>query len=150
MAVASGITAKQALSFGASALSALGAIRQGIAAQQAADFDAEQLRLQAERDRQIFRQQSEDLADREARKRATLRARAAGSGITLEGTPLAVLSDLAGEAEFQRLRVLAAGETAANRAEGQASLRRFQGRQARTSGFAKAGTTLLTGLSKFA
>lgn len=131
------------------AASAAGAISSGQAAQRQADFEATQLRQQAERDRQIARQQADDARDDEARRRAALRAAVGGSGVTLEGTPLNVLSDLAAEAEFQALRIEAGGETAASRAQSQAALRRFEGRSAQRSGFTRAGATLLTGASRF-
>jgi hypothetical protein len=105
--------------------------------------------MQADRDRQIAQQEAGDLRDRESRLRASFRAKSGGTGRNLEGTPLTVLSDLAGEAEFQALRVLAGGETEANRAENEARIARFEGRSAQTSGFLRAGSTILKGASKF-
>jgi len=140
---------KTAIAIASAAISAVGAIQQGNAANSAAKFEADQLRQQAERDRAIAAQDADDFADNESRNRARFRALLAGSGATLEGTPLAVLSDLAGEAEFQRRRIMAAGETAANRAEGQAALRRFEGRNAQRAGFTRAGATLLTAASEY-
>ena len=140
---------KSALSLGAAAISAVGAIQQGQAARQSADFEAAQLRQNAIREREIAAQEAQDFENDEARRRATLRARVAGSGTTLEGTPLAVLSDLAGEAEFQRRRILAGGETRAGALETSASVRQLEGRNAQRAGFFKAGGSLLTGASKF-
>lgn len=130
------------------ATSAAGAISQGQAARQQAEFDAQQLRVQADRDREIARQQAQDLRRDEDRRRAALRANLGGSGVTLEGTPLNVLSDLAAEAEFQALRIEAGGETQASRAESQARLRQFEGRSAQRAGFTRAGATLLTAGSR--
>ena len=143
-----GDTTKLALACASTAISAVGAISQGQAANQAARFEANQLRQQAERDRELARQKAADLRDAEARRRATLRALSAGGGTTLEGSPLAVLSDLASEAELQARRIVAAGDTAATRAEGSARLRAFEGRNARRAGFVRAGTTLLTAASR--
>lgn len=147
MAVSAGV--KAAIAIAGAAMQAYGAIQQGNAAKASADFQSEQLRQQAERDRQIANQQSQDFARNEERRRATLRANVAGSGVTLEGTPLAVLGDMAQEAEFQQLRIRAGGETQATRAENQATISRFEGRQAQRVGFTRAGASLLTGVSSF-
>lgn len=140
--------AKIAMMAASAAIQAAGVISQGRAANKAARFEASQLQQQAERDRQISAQQANDLRDAEARRQATLRARVAGGGSTLEGSPLAVLGDLVGEAEFQALRTVASGETAANRAEGEAALKRFEGRNAQRAGFIRAGSTLLSSGAK--
>ena len=139
---------KMAIALASAAVSAVGAIQQGRAANRTARFEAEQLRQQAERERHSAAQQAADLRDGEARRRASLRARTAGSGATLEGSPLAVLSDLAADAEFQALRRIAGGAAAAGRAEANAALRRFEGRNARRTSFLNAGSTLLTAASR--
>lgn len=141
-------TIKAGLAIAGAAVSAAGAVSQGRAANQAAKFRAAQLQQQADRDRQLAAQQANDQRDAAARQQASLRARVAGSGTTLEGTPLAILSDIAGESEFQSLRIAASGETAANRALGEAALTRFEGRNARRAGFIRAGSSLLTSASK--
>lgn len=135
--------ATQAALAASAAVSAIGTVQQGRAAQSAASFEAVQLQQQAERDREIARRDADELRRNEARRRAALRAAVGGSGVTLEGTPLAVLSDLAAEAEFQALRLEAGGETQAGRAEGQAAVRRLEGRQAQRAGFTRAGASLL-------
>ncbi len=140
--------AKIASMAASAAIQAVGVISQGRAANKAANFEASQLQQQAERDRRLTAQQASNLRDAEARRQATLRARVAGSGTSLEGSPLAILGDLVGEAEFQALRTTVSGETAANRAEGKAALRQFEGRNAQRAGFIKAGSTLLSSASK--
>lgn len=145
MAIETGV--KIALAIAGAAVSAAGAVSQGRAANQAAKFQATQLEQQADRDRQLAALQANDLRDAESRRQATLRARVSGSGTTLEGTPLAILSDLAGESELQARRVAAGGETAANRAQGQAALSRFEGKNAQRAGVIKAGSSLLTSAS---
>lgn len=140
---------KAVIGLAALAISAFGAIKQGQAANSAAKFEAEQLRQQGIRDREIAVQNSADFRDREARRQATLRARVAGSGTTLEGSPLAVLNDLAAETEFQALRIEAGGDTAANQAGNQGAIRLFEGRAAKQAGFLSAGSSLLTAGSQF-
>lgn len=148
-AAASTFGAKQAASLASSAISAFGAIQQGQAAAQSAAFESAQLQQNAIRERQIAEQEAEDFADQESRRRAALRARVGGSGTTLEGTPLAILTDLAGESEFQKLRILAGGETRASASENTARVRRFEGANAQRSGFFRSGASLLTGAGKF-
>lgn len=138
---------KIAMMVASAAISAAGAISQGRAANQAAKFRARQLEQQGERDRQLAALQANDLRDAESRTQASLRARVGGGGTTLEGTPLAILSDLAGETELQARRVAVGGETAANRAQGEAALRRFEGKNAQRAGVIKAGSSLLTSAS---
>lgn len=141
------MAAKAFIALAAAAVGALGAIRQGKADEAAANFEADQLRQQGERDREIATQESADFRNAEARRQASFRARLGGSGVTLEGTPLAVLSDLAAETEFQALRIEAGGNLAANRAGNQANLRRFEGRASNEAAKTRAGTTLLTAAS---
>ncbi len=140
---------KAVLMLAGSAIQALGAIRQGNQAKAAADFEAAQLRQQAQRDREITELNVTQFADEESRRRASLRARVGGSGVTLEGTPLAVLGDLAAEDAFQQAIIRAGGETQATRAESKANLRASEGRAARTGGFVRAGASLLSGAAKF-
>lgn len=140
---------KAAVSFVSSAVSAIGAIRQGNDARAAAEFNAAQLRIQGDRDREIARRDAEDFANTESRRRATLRARAAGGGRTLEGTTLLIEGDLAAEAAFQEARIIAGGDTAQFRAESQASLERARGKSAQQAGFLQAGATLFSAADKF-
>ena len=142
------VTLADAIAVAGAVAGAAGAVSSGQAAQRQASFEAQQLQIQAERDREIARQQAQDFERDEDRRRAALRARVAGSGVTLEGSPLAVLGDLAAEAEFQRRRILAGGETASTRARSQADIRRFEGRSSRSAGATRAGASLLTGAAR--
>lgn len=138
------MAAKAYIALGLAAISALGSIKQGNAQQAAAESEALNLRNQGVRDQQIAIQQSEDFRRDQSRKKATLRANQAGSGGTLEGSALAVLSDLAAETEFQAQRIEAGGKNAAISASNAAAQKQFAGRQAVQAGQLKAGTTLLT------
>jgi hypothetical protein len=135
---------KLALTLASTAVSAIDTINQGRAADQASRFEAARNRQQADRGRQIATQRAADLRDNEARRRAALRTRFSGNGVTFEGSPLAVLSDLAADAELQALREINAGESKAVDAEGDAQITRFKGRAARNQAFLRAGRTLLT------
>ncbi len=142
-------TVKAIVGYAASAVSAIGAIRQGNDAKAAADFNAAQLRIQGERDAELARRDAEDFADNESRKRASLRANVAGGGGTLEGTALLIEGDMAAEAAYQEARILAGGDTAQNRANNQATLERAKGKSAQQAGFLKAGGTLFKAAGEF-
>lgn len=140
-------TTKLALSLATAAISAIDTINQGQAADRVSRFEAARYRQQADHARHVARQRASDTRDIEARRRAALRSRVAGSGVTFEGSPLAIFSDLAADAELQALRETASGEADARLAEGNARLARFKSREARRSAFSRAGTTLLTAAS---
>ena len=139
------IEPKTMMMLAGTAVQALGAISSGMQAKNNADFEAEQLRQSAERDRQIAAQQAEDFKDEQSRKRARLRVLTGGA---TEGTPLQIASEIAGETEFQAMRIRATGDEAARQSIARASLRESEGKAARSAGFMKAGSTLLTGASK--
>lgn len=141
--------AKIALAAASAAITAIDTIGQGQAANRTARYQATLMEQRAARERQRARLEADAVRNREARRRASLRARTAGSGITLEGSPLAVTSDLAADAELQALRTAEAGAFAADQTEAEARLRRAQGRNARRSAFHKAGSTLLTAGSRY-
>ena len=130
-------------------ISAVGAIQQGQAAAAQGQFQAGILRQQAERERQQAEADEEDFRRRQSRVLAARRAALGASGVEpAAGSPLLVSEDFAGEVELQALRIRSGGELRATRAEQQASLQRFQGRQARTSGFLRGGALLLSGAGK--
>ena len=131
------------------ALSALSSIQQGQAAGAQADTQAAILRQQAERDRQQAASDEEDFRRRQSRVAAARRAGLGASGAQpAAGSPLLVSEDFAGEVELQALRIRSGGELRATRAEQQANLQRFRGRQARTSGFTRGGALLVSGAGK--
>ena len=139
----------QVLSAAGAALSAVSAIQQGQAAQSQANFQAAILRQQAERERQQAASDAEDFRRNQSRILAARRAALGASGVEpASGSPLLVSEDFASEVEFQALRILSGGEVRATRAEQQAVLQRFAGRAARTSGFIRGGSLLVTGAGK--
>lgn len=141
--------AKIALAAASAAISAVDTIGRGQAANRTARYEATLQEQRAARERQRNLLEADAIRDRESRRRAALRARTAGSGITLEGSPLAVMSDLAAEAELQAMQTASAGDFAAGQAEAEARLRRAQGRNTRRSAFLRTGSTLLTGASRY-
>jgi len=141
-----GLKAAASLAAG-TGITALSVLQQGMQANANAKFESQQLAIQAKRDQEIAKINAEDFRNSEARRQATLRARVGGSGVTMEGSPLAVMSNIADEAEFQALRIEAGGDP--TQARNAATLKRVEGRSAQRAGFMRAGATLLSGAGKF-
>lgn len=132
-----------------SAVSALGAIQQGRAAAAQARFQAAVQEQQATREQQLAEQREQDFRRRQSREMASRRAILGASGVEASaGSPLLVSEDFAGETELQALRIRNQGEVTATRLEQQAQLTRMQGRAARTAGFFRAGSSLLSGFGR--
>lgn len=117
------------------AVSVVGALSQGKAESSAAQFNADAARREAA---------SRENAQRTAAQRqlGSIRAGVSKSGATMEGTPLAVLSESAANAEIDALNTRYSGQR-------EAALYEARGRNARTAGYMRAGTSLLTGASRY-
>lgn len=127
-------------------LSAIGAISSGQAARQQGDMQAAILRQQADRERQDSERREDEFRRQQSRLMATRRAMLGGTGVEAgEGTPLMVSEDLAGETEYQALKIRAGGANTANRLMQQAELERLKGRSDQKAGFGRAGALLLSG-----
>lgn len=129
----------------ASAVSAAGAIYSGQRAAAAEEYQAQVAEVQG--------QQAQMAADVEAsdrRRRAryllgTQITAAAGSGVTLEGSPLLAMVDSGVQEDLEARRIRYKGYLAASGARSDAALSRYQAGQYRTSGYVGAGTSLLRG-----
>ena len=117
------------------AVGALGAIQGGKAEASSAQFNADAARQEA--------------ASREAAQRAqaqrqlgAIRAGVSKSGATMEGTPLAVLSESAANAEIDALNTRYSGQR-------EAALYESRGRNAKTAGYMRAGTSLLSSAGRY-
>lgn len=131
------------------ALSVVGAIQQGQATQAQADLQGQVLQQQATSQRQQAKADESDFRARQSRLLAQRRAAAGASGVDPStGSPLLVSEDFASEVELSALRIRGGGEVRATRLEQQASLERFRGRQARSAGFVRGGSLLLTGVGR--
>lgn len=142
-------------------LSAVGAVQRGRAEQAAFQSQAQAHELQAQikeqeaaRQAQITAAEEEDFRQQVRRARASQRARTAGAGVDLTGTPALVAEDLAAEAELQALRIRHGGLTEAERLKQEAALERFgagtatrAGKTARTAGNIRAASLLTSGLA---
>jgi len=160
-----------------SAVSAIGAIRQGQAASNEANYraqlaeqqaavtrqQAEITRQQAEREKVVGRQSEEDFRREQSRLMAARRARFGAAGVEQgSGSPLLVSEDFASEVELQALRIRSGADTAVTRLEQQAQQQEYQagfqaaeaplyrasGKNAKTGGFLRAGSLLLSGAGR--
>lgn len=133
----------------AAVVSAIGVIQQGQASKKAANFQASVQLQQAAREREIAAANEQDFRRGQSRLMAQRRATLGGSGVQIgTGSPLIGSEDFTSETELGALRIRAGGETQATRLEQQASLTRFEGKQAQTASFFRAGSSLLNGFSK--
>lgn len=117
------------------AVSVVGALSQGKAESSAAQFNADAARRESESRENAQRAQAQ-------RQLGAIRAGVSKSGATMEGTPLAVLSESAANAEIDALNTRYSGQR-------EAALYEARGRNARTAGYMRAGTSLLTGASRY-
>lgn len=78
------------------------------------------------------------------------RAAAGAQGTALIGQPVDILAASERQAELDLQAIRFDSELRARNLETQADFRRFEGRQARQTGFTRAGTALLTGGSRIA
>ncbi|MEP4379753.1 MAG: hypothetical protein ABJ215_01130 [Alphaproteobacteria bacterium] len=128
------------------ALSALRAVEDGRAAGAAAESSART----AARDAATAQERGAVNADEERRrgsaKAAAQRARLAHSRADATGTPLDLLGQIGGDAEFDALRRADAGNLVAVNQLSRASMFRRRAAAARRSGLLRAGSTLLGGL----
>ncbi len=128
------------------AISAFAAVQQGRAANAQAQFQSDVAKQQADRELLNARQAEEDFRRNQKRLLASREAGLGGSGVeSSSGSPLLASEDFASEVELQALRLRSGGELKATRLQQQASLFRARGQAARTAGFLRGGSLLLTG-----
>lgn len=130
----------------AAVIGAVGSIAAGQAQASQAKYQSEVLHQQAVREQQEAASREDDYRRDAQRQMASRRAAMGASGInTGTGSPLLVSEDMAGEAEYQALRIRSGGELNATRLEQQAGLARMEGKNAVTGSYFRAGASLLSG-----
>ena len=132
-----------ALTIIGSGLQAVSSIQQGQAQARSANFRAAIAEQNAILARQTAAADAEKRRRDLARATGRSRARFGAAGLTVEGSPLEVLGDLTAEGELNVRNALFDGEVEARRFQAESSLLQSQARDARTSGFLRAGTSLL-------
>jgi hypothetical protein len=128
--------------FIAAAVAAAGKIKAGQNAKAKGKYDA----AVADRDTGVARDQANALALRQQREAAktmgSMRAAYGAAGVTVEGSPLDVLEESAGQAELDRLTILHNGELKATGLQDNAALSRTAGSAAATAGYVGAVGTM--------
>lgn len=133
------------------AIAALGTVIQGEAADRNSKIEGAQLQQQAGQSRAEgqLRAVQERRSARYVQSRALAVAAASGAGAS-DPTVVNLISDIAGEGEFRALTSLYEGESAGNKMEYGAKIRRREGKAAATSSALNAAGTLLSGSSSWA
>jgi hypothetical protein len=121
----------------------VGMIAEGQMEQKAAGEQAVSLTQQKVREGAAALEEEKDFRAREKRLLATGRVARAVSGITEEGSPLLVASDLAGEIEEEAMKIRHGGELRQRRMGQQADLSLRQGRRAMGAALVRGGGSLL-------
>lgn len=130
------LTASALVLAGAStAMSVSGQIAAGKAQQAQANYNAAVAERDAVAQRQAAAAQEQIIRARAARMLSKQRALYAKAGVTMEGTPLAVLADQAQQAELDALTARYEGEIGAQRSQSQAAGLRASGTNALRAGY---------------
>lgn len=148
MSAANAATVSTVLSVAGTAASALGAVQSGRSQQQAANYQAAQYTQQAGQQRATAQRAAMEQRRRARLAQSSLQARAAASGAgALDPTVLDLEGNIAGEGEYRALTALYEGEEQARGLENAASVKRFEGKQARSAGNARAMNSVIGGAS---
>lgn len=130
----------------AAVIGAVSAIQQGRAQQAAANYNAQISMQNAEISRADAEMQAAQVQRENVLRLGAIRAaQGASGGAAGEGSVLDVLGDVAAQGELERQFVLYQGEQRARGFTNTAQLDRYSGQQARSAGYLRAGTELLSG-----
>lgn len=131
------------------AVAAFSAIQQGNAAKQAADYNATISMQNAGIARSDAQAQATQIERENLLRLGSIRAaQGKAGGAAGAGSILDVLGDVAAQGELDKQFALYEGEQRARGYTNTANLDTFSGKQARTAGYMKAGTELLSGAAK--
>ncbi len=128
----------------------VGSLREGNAQAAAARANAEAADARALTERRIGAFEVARERRQQRRFMAQQAANAGSQGTALTGQPVDLLADSARQAQLDRDAIRFNAEIGAQGFETQADFDRFEARQARSAGFMRAGTALLTGASRIA
>lgn len=148
-AAGGGMSMASMLGLGATGLSAVGSLAQGNQQAAAAEYNAEVSRAEGQ-----AAEAAAGLEETQFRRKAdklfsNQRALYGTSGIATEGSPLEVMADTAAKAELDALAIRYGGQVAKSRAYSQASMDELMAKQIKSSSMINAGTTILTGASRY-
>ncbi len=134
-----------ALLIGGAALSGISAISQGVAANQAAQFNAKIAERNARLARANAQAEASIVKTQTDRKAGAARAAYGASGVTLEGSPLEVVSQIVADGELDRLTTLYQGNLEAAGFQTTAQVERASGRAALRAGVVNGASSFLLG-----
>lgn len=126
-------------------LTVVNSMQQASAAKQQGAAQAELLRRDATRKMQLAEQEAKDIARQWSALTGTRFAEHGGSGAAFSGTFSDVNREIAGEAEFQRQKILSGGADAAAKANLQARFAELKGRATARDKQFRAGAQLFKG-----
>lgn len=139
-----------ALAVGGKVIGAVGAVQQGNANAAAADFNARIAAQQADAERDAAAAEARDYRRSESGKRAASRTARLASGVTMSGSSLLVDEAMVREAALGSARIVHGGAVRGHRLDQESALYRMNARNARTAGYLKAGSSLLSAGSSWA
>ena len=130
-------------------VSVAGSVAGGVQGYQMAQYNAKVAQRQAQAAKMQAQFEEDRLRDKAARTMGSARAAYGKSGVLMEGSPLDVMAQSATDAEMDALALRWGGNLRANNYRAQARMDESEGNAALWGGFARAGTSLLTGASKW-
>lgn len=139
------------LMLGGTAISAVGQIAQGNAAKKTAEANAQLALQEGESRREAHKYEGMKLSRERAELISQQKALYGASGVDISsGTPLDTMAKTAMEYERDIGMTGLAGDKAMLKAQNEAEIYKWQGKQAKTAGWFGAGSTLLSGFGKAA
>lgn len=138
------------LMIASTAFSAIGSIAQGNAANAAAQANANALTQQAEAENRAAGAREEAQRRQNRQFLGGQRAALAQAGIGVNGSAYDVARQSSINAEMDALNIRYEGELAAKGLRDQATMQRFEGKQAKTAGYLGAGAAILQGAANYA
>lgn len=133
----------------ATAVQAYSSIRQGQAAKEAGEYNARQAEEAAAQTREQMIQDERQLRAMARKHIGETRASYGAGGVTMEGSPMAVLEESAANAEADAQAIKRGGMARASAYERDAAMSRRSGSNAETTGYFGAAGSLLQGASKY-
>lgn len=132
---------------GGTVMSAAGAANSAASQEAAANYNAQVAQVQATNAQQQAAAQSQQVAQNTTRQMGQAAAAYGAGGVDMQGSPLAVMSDLATQGELSKRLTIYQGTVQAQSDQQQAGVDIATGQNAATAGTTKVAGTILTGLS---
>ena len=138
------------LMIASAAMQAVGSIAQGNAANAAAQANATALSNQAEAELRASGAREEQQRRQNRQFLGAQRAALAQAGIGVDGSAYDIARQSAINAELDALNIRYEGQLRSKNLRDQATITRFEGKQAKTAGYLGAGAAILGGVSNYA